>query len=267
VNNPIITLATDFGYKDPLSGVMKGVILRINPAVNIVDLTHGIRNYDVRQAALTIGSSYSQFPTGTIHVVVTDPGVGSSRRPIMVTTENYYFIGPDNGVFSLIYESEHCEVIHLTADHYFLRKISSTFHGRDVFAPVAAWLSKGIGVSKFGETITDFVRFRLPEPSRPTRTTMEGEVILIDHFGNAVTNISVSDIDNLRNESKGRLRIIVKGTEAPLKEYYSQAGDKGLYSVIGSMDYLEFFVDRGNASSDFNIKVGDNVGIVVVTEK
>jgi S-adenosylmethionine hydrolase len=267
MNNPIITLTTDFGYQDPLSGVMKGVILGINPAANIVDLTHGIRNYDVRQAALTIWSSYIQFPAGTIHVVVTDPGVGSSRRPIMVRAENYYFIGPDNGVFSLVYGSEHCEVIHLTATHYFLRKISSTFHGRDIFAPVAAWLSKGIDASKFGETIRDFVRFRLPAPSRPTRTTMEGEVILIDHFGNAITNISASDIDRLRNEATGRLRIIIRGIEAPLKEFYGQAGDKGLYSLIGSMDYLEFFVDRGNASLAFNIKVGDKVGIVVAAER
>ena len=264
---PIITLTTDFGYKDPLSGVMKGVILSINPSVNIVDISHGINKYDVREAALTIGTSYSQFPLRTIHVVVTDPGVGSPRRPLMVIAENYYFIGPDNGVFSVIYDSEYCEVVHLTSDHYFLRKLSSTFHGRDVFAPVAAWLSKGIAVSKFGETITDFERLHLPVPSQPTRTTLEGEVILIDHFGNAVTNIKASDLDRLRNETKGRLRIVVKGIEAPLKEYYSQAGDKGLYTVIGSMDYLELFVNRGNASSDFNIRVGDNIGVMIAAER
>ncbi len=267
MDNPIITLTTDFGYKDPLSGVMKGVILGISPSANIVDISHGINKYDVREAALTIGTSYIQFPPRTIHVVVTDPGVGSQRRPIMVIAENYYFVGPDNGVFSIIFESEYCEVVHVTSDHYFQRKMSSTFHGRDVFAPVAAWLSKGIPASKFGDTITDFVRLRLPVPAQPTRTTLEGEVILIDHFGNAVTNIKASDLERLRSESKGRLRIIVKGTEAPLKEYYSQAADKGLYSVIGSMDYLELFVNRGNASSDFNIRVGDGIGVMMAAEK
>ncbi len=267
MNNPIITLTSDFGYKDPLNGVMKGVILSINPAANIVDITHGINKYDIREAALTIGSSYLQFPPRTIHVVVIDPGVGSARRPIMVVTENYHFIGPDNGVFSYIYESENCEVLHLTGNHYFLRKVSSTFHGRDIFAPVAAWLSRGIDISKFGDFVKDFVRLKLPVPSQPSRTTMEGEVILIDHFGNAITNIRASDLDRMRNVTNGTLRIIIKGIEVPVREYYGQAEGKGLYGVIGSMDYLELFVNRGNASEDFKIRVGDTIGVVVTGGK
>lgn len=267
MDNPIITLTTDFGYKDPLSGIMKGVILGINPAANIVDLTHGVSSYDVREAALTIGSSYMQFPSRTIHVVVTDPGVGSERRPIMVVTEGYYFIGPDNGVFSVIYESENCEVLHITADHYFMRKVSSTFHGRDIFAPVAAWLSKGISSSKFGELIRDYVRLKIPVPSVPSRTTMEGEVILIDHFGNAITNIRASDLDRMRELASGDLRIVIKGVEVPLKDYYSQAEGGGLCGIIGSMDYLELFVNRGSASRDFSIKVGDTIGVILTVSK
>ncbi len=267
MNDPIITLTTDFGYKDPLSGVMKGVILNINPYAKIVDLTHGISKYDVREAALTIGASYSQFPSRTIHIVVTDPGVGSARRPIMVITEAYYFIGPDNGVFSAIYESENCEIVHLTADHYFLRKVSSTFHGRDIFAPVAAWLSKGILSSKFGDVITDFVRFGISVPSLPSRTTMEGEVILIDHFGNAITNIRASDLERMRGQENSALRIVIKGVEVAVKDYYGQAEDKGLYGVIGSMDFLELFVNMGNASEQFNIKVGDSVGVIATGER
>jgi len=264
--NPIITLTTDFGYRDSLAGIMKGVMLSINPGVNIIDITHGISTYNVREAALTIGMSYHEFPSGTIHVVVTDPGVGSERRPVMVVTEDYYFIGPDNGVFSIPYsESERCEVIHLTADHYFMRDKSATFHGRDVFAPVASWLSKGVTSSKFGEPVTDFVRLHFAVPSMPTKTALEGEVILIDHFGNAITNIKVSDLKLLRNSSaKGVLRIVAKGKQIPFRQYYSQAEDKGLCALINSMNYLELFVYRGDAATEFNIKVGDTLGVMLV---
>ena len=265
-DNPIITLTTDFGYRDPLAGIMKGVILSINPDVNVVDITHGITKYHVREAALTIGMSYHEFPSGAIHVVVTDPGVGSERRPIMVVTENYYFIGPDNGVFSIVYsESERCEVLHLTADHYFMRDKSMTFHGRDIFAPVASWLSKGVTSSKFGDPVSDFVKISFPVPSMPTKTTLEGEVIHIDHFGNAITNIKVQDLKLLRSASdKGVVRIVAKGKEIPFREYYSQAEDKGLYALINSMNYLELFIYRGDAASEFNIRVGDTLGVMLV---
>ncbi len=269
MQKPIITLTTDFGYKDPLSGILKGVILSINPDANVVDITHGISKYDVREAALTIGISYRQFPHRTIHVVVADPGVGSSRRPIMVITENYYLIGPDNGVFSMIYnESERCEVLHLTAEHYFNRTRSATFHGRDIFAPVAAWLSKGIISSNFGEPVADFVKLPFPAPSMPTKTALEGEVIQIDHFGNAITNIRPEDLNALRSANPdGTIRIVTKGVQVPLKEYYSQAEDKGLYALINSIDHLELFVYRGNAAKQFELRVGDTLGVMLLNGK
>lgn len=267
--NPIITLTTDFGYKDPLSGIVKGIILGINHDVNIVDITHGINNFNVREAALTIGMSYRQFPYNTIHIVVADPGVGSERRPILVITENYYFVGPDNGVFSIIYnENKRCEVFHLTADHYFLRDRGATFHGRDIFAPVAAWLSRGVIASNFGEKITNPVKLPFPAPSMPSKTTLEGEVIHIDHFGNAISNIMENDINLLRNsDSKAKLKVVAKGKDVQLKAYYSQAADKELYALINSMDYLELFVNKGDASSVFDIKVGEKVGVMLITEK
>lgn len=266
MQKPIITLTTDFGYKDPLSGIVKGTILSINPDVNIVDITHGINRYSVREAALTIGMSYRQFPPRTIHIVVADPGVGSSRRPLMVVTDNYYFIGPDNGVFSVVYnESARFEVLHVTADHYFNHERSATFHARDIFAPIAAWLSKGIGSSNFGDPIKDFVRLPFPVPKMPTRTALEGEVVQIDHFGNAITNIRVEDLKLLRSANpEGSIRIATKGIQVPLKEYYSQAEDKGLYALINSMDRVELFVYRGSASREFEIKVGDTLGIMLV---
>ena len=265
MQKPIITLTTDFGYKDPLSGIVKGVILSINPDVNLVDITHGIEKYNVREAALTIGISYRQFPPRTIHVVVADPG-GSARRPIMVVTENYYLIGPDNGVFSVVYnESQRCEVLHVTAEHYFNRTRSATFHGRDIFAPVAAWLSKGIIASNFGDPIKDFMKLPFPVPTMPTKTALEGEVIQIDHFGNAITNIRAEDLGLLRGaRADGTLRIVTKGMQVPLKEYYSQAEDKGLYALINSVDRLELFVYRGDASAQFEIRVGDTLGVMLV---
>ena len=262
---PIITLSTDFGYKDPLSGIMKGVILGINPETHIVDITHGINKYNVREAALTVGMSYRQFPPRTIHVAVTDPGVGSSRRPILVVTENYYFVGPDNGIFSVVYnENQYFEVIHITADHYFLHDKSATFHARDIFSPVAAWLSKGIVASNFGETINDYVKLPFPVPTMPTKTTVEGEIIHIDHFGNAISNIRSENLEMLRSaKPDATLRVVAKGKQIALKKYYIQAEDKDLYALINSMDYLELFVCRGNASKDFELKVGDTLGVML----
>lgn len=269
-NNPVITLTTDFGYKDPFVGVMKGVILKINPSVNIIDVTHDIAPYNIMEAALTIGVSYEFFPAGTIHVVVVDPGVGSQRRPILVVTNNHYFIGPDNGVFSYIYNMKRScpspiplpQVIHITSEHYFMPQRGPTFHGRDIFAPVAAWLSKGIDISEFGEPITDYINLHIPVPIITKENTIEGEVIFIDRFGNAITNIRTQEIDTLRGiNPEGSLKVLVKGKQIPLKDYYSQVEDKGLYSLINSLGYLELFVCQGNASKDFGIAAGDRVSI------
>ncbi len=265
-HGPIITLTTDFGYKDPFIGIMKGVILNINPVVQIVDITHGISPQNVIEAALSIEMSFAAFPHKTIHVIVVDPGVGSSRRPILVVTDYHYLVGPDNGVFSRIYSSKHesLTVIHITAEHYFMPQRSSTFHGRDIFAPVAAWLSRGINVSNFGDTITDYVTIPVPVPVMPAKNTIEGNVFYIDHFGNATTNIKAQKIEDLFGSNiEGRLKVIVKGKEAPLKNYYSQAEDDGIYSLINSFGYLELFVRNGNASSNFGIAVGEKVGVIL----
>jgi hypothetical protein len=264
-HGPIITLTSDFGYRDPFVGIMKGIILNINPFVNIIDITHGISPQNVIEAAFAIEMSFESFPSKTIHVVVVDPGVGSSRRPILVVTDYHYFVGPDNGVFSQIFNlTESLNVIHITAEHYFMPQRSSTFHGRDIFAPVAAWLSRGINVSNFGDTITDYVTIPVPLPVTPAKNTIEGNVIYIDHFGNAITNIKAQKIEDLFGSNiEGRLKVAVKGKEAPLKNHYSEAGDDRLYSLINSFGYLELFVNMGNASSDFGISVGETVNLIV----
>jgi hypothetical protein len=262
--NPIITLTTDFGVKDPFVGIMKGIMLNINPSVNIVDITHNISPQNIMEAAITIGMSFEYFPHKTIHVVVVDPGVGSIRRPIIVLTDYYCFIGPDNGVFSQIYNVKHeiLLVTHITSEHYFIKE-SSTFHGRDIFAPVAAWLSKGIDIIKFGDLITDYVSIPIPSPTVSERNIIEGEVIYIDRFGNAITNIKTQKIEDLYgNNPQGRLKVIVKGKEMPVKNHYSETEGKGLYSLINSFDCLELFVYRGSASSDFGITIGEKVSVV-----
>jgi len=261
---PLITLTTDFGYNDPFVGVMKGVILKINPEARIVDLTHGIRPQDVQEAAFTVGMNYRYFPSDTIHVVVVDPGVGSARRPLLVFSENHFFIGPDNGVFSYIYRVRHetLEVVHITAEHYFLRKGSPTFQGRDLFAPVAAWFSRGVHIEKFGDPITDYHAIDIPFPETADGR-VRGSIIHIDRFGNAVSNISKYDIGRLSGTNTvGSIRVSLKGKDVQLKKFYYEAADNDLYSVINSSDYLEFFVCAGNAASHYHISVGDRVEVV-----
>ena len=264
-DNPLITLTTDFGYEDPFVGVMKGVILKINPRAEIIDLTHGITPQDIRGAAFAIGTSYTFFPDDTIHIVVVDPGVGSGRRPIIVSMGHHYFIGPDNGVFSYIYRAgqETPEVVHITAEYYFLSNRSPTFQARDVFCSVAAWLSRGVALSKFGDTITDYHKIELPFASVSRDGILRGEVIHIDRFGNAITNITKADVERLFCSEFAPCKIMLKGREIPFKRFYLEADNGKLCSLLNSSDFLEFFLYAGNAAAECNITVGDAVEIVL----
>jgi S-adenosylmethionine hydrolase len=260
---PVITLTTDFGLDDPFVGVMKGVILNINPRSTIIDLNHGISSHDIREAAFTIGMNYKFFPARTAHVVVVDPGVGSRRRPILVVTGTHYFIGPDNGVFSYVFEKERgsLRIIHITAGHYFLKPVSPTFQGRDVFAPVAAWLTSGKNFRNFGEEITDYETIDLSMPVLK-KNALRGEIILIDKFGNAMTNINQAEISALMGNNPGKtLKVVLGKKVVPLSEFYGQATGKGIHAVINSSEYLEFFVNRGSAAKAFKISIGDAVEI------
>ncbi len=261
---PIITLTTDFGYKDPFVGIMKGVILGINPSVTITDICHDISPQNILEAAFALETTFHFYPPKTIHIAVVDPGVGSIRRPILVATDYHYFIGPDNGVFSRIYPlAESLTVIHITEEHYFLPMKSSTFHGRDIFAPSAAWLSRGIDILNFGEEVHDYVTLPVPEIASPSKNIIEGEIIYTDRFGNLTTNISADKIDGLGSSNPVKqVRILVKGKEAPLKHHYAEVRDKGLYSLINSFGYLELFTNSSSAASDFGLAVADKVGII-----
>lgn len=245
---PIITLTTDYGINDHLVGAMKGVILNINPDVMLVDITHGIMPHDILDGALTIAQAYRYYPPKTVHVVVVDPGVGTQRRPILVASDQHYFIAPDNGVLSGVYDqTEALYVWNLTSEHYFRQPISNTFHGRDIFAPVAAWLTKSWQTSAFGEQITDFVRFSLPKP-KDEGNTLKGVVLRIDHFGNLVTNFTADNSPALfAADAKFTLRV-GNGTITKFVPTFAQGAKGEAVAIVGSSGYLEVCVNRANAA-------------------
>ena len=190
----LITLTTDFGSEDWFVGVMKGVILGIAPRAAIVDITHGISPGDVFAGAFALAASCRCFPRKTVHVAVIDPGVGGGRQAIVVQTRDYYFVGPDNGVLSLALEQESIRSIRRLQNRRFFRPdISNTFHGRDIFAPVAAHLSKGVAVAALGPELNDCVRLSLHPPAFK-RGRLFGEVVYVDRFGNAITNVREADL-------------------------------------------------------------------------
>ncbi|MBI3610050.1 MAG: SAM-dependent chlorinase/fluorinase [Nitrospirae bacterium] len=244
----LITLLTDFGGRDPFVAAMKGVILSIRPKATIVDLTHEIPPHGICEAAFTLKSVYRYFPKGTIHVVVVDPGVGGSRRPLLAVNRRGRFIAPDNGVLSYIYRDEpSTQVYQLNAQKYRLKTYSPTFDGRDLFAPAAAWLSKSIAPEKIGRRVTDYIRFPIPEARRLKKGRLEGQVIHIDRFGNLITNITRMDIEPWLSAGK-MPAITIKGrTIKGLKPFYSQAAPGKLSALINNDDHLEIFCYRSSA--------------------
>jgi S-adenosylmethionine hydrolase len=256
LTNPIITLTTDYGTNDHLVGVLKGVILRINPDVQIVDITHGVTPFDLLDGATVIANAYPYFPPRTIHVVVVDPGVGTERRPLIVSGQNQYFLAPDNGVLSGVFEKEQNFLVrHLTAEHYFLHPVSKTFHGRDVFAPVAGWLSKNWQPGSMGEEITDFKRFALPRP-KEADGQLKGVVLKVDSFGNLITNFRGEDLPAAAIE-KGAINLQV-GTHAISKLVPTFAnGNAGeAIAYVGSSGNLEIGVNKGSASKTLGVGRG-----------
>jgi S-adenosylmethionine hydrolase len=259
VANAIITLTTDYGTDDHLVGTLKGVILKINPEVTIVDITHHVTPFDLLDGALAIGSAYAYFPPKTIHIVIVDPGVGTERRPLLVSAQSQYFIAPDNGVLSLIYEREQNTVVrHANAEHYYLQPLSKTFHGRDVFAPVAAWLSKGWQTASMGEEITDYKRFALPKP-KPGDDGLKGVVLRIDSFGNLVTNFRAEDLPGEAQNGGGLKLQVGTNTVSQLVDTFAlgKAGEPVAY--IGSSGYLEIAINKANASRTLSIGRGTPV--------
>ena len=197
---PIVTLTTDFGFAGHFAGVMKGVILGICPRARIVDISHECPAYDVSDAAFTIVQAYRYFPPKTVHVVVVDPGVGTQRRPILVEAAGQFFVGPDNGVFAFILSEQKAKVRAVTNAKYYLSPLSQTFHGRDVFAPVAAHVASGVAPARFGKLVDDYLRPRSVKPERTARRGWTGTILKVDRFGNLVTNFHAADFPRVLQE-------------------------------------------------------------------
>jgi S-adenosylmethionine hydrolase len=262
VTRPIITLTTDFGTNDHLVGTLKGVILKINPEATLVDITHNVTPFDLLDGALSIGSAYKYFPPRTIHVVIVDPGVGTDRRPLLVTAENQYFVAPDNGVLSVVYEREKANLVvrHVTAEHYYLQPVSKTFHGRDIFAPVAAWLAKGWQTASIGEEITDYKMFALPKPRQENGVT-KGVVMRVDNFGNLLTNFRAEDLPSDALE-KGEVKLQV-GPHAVtrLVDTFARGNAGEAVAFVGSSGYVEIGVNKGNAAK--TLALGRGAAVVL----
>lgn len=261
----IITLTTDFGLNDHFVGTIKGVLLGINPDAEIVDICHSVQPFDVLDGALTIAESYSYFPVGTVHVVVVDPGVGTARRPLIVGTERHHFVAPDNGVLSLVYaREERLHVYHVTGEHYFQQPVSNTFHARDIFSPVAAYLSKGVDSGKFGEEITDFVRFNAPRPKPAGENTLRGVVLKVDRFGNLITNITPHDAPALFVPQPSGFKIVIGKREiTEIKMVYAEGAQGEVFGILGSMGYLEIAANRAAAAQVLGVGKGAEVNLVL----
>ncbi|MDQ3688306.1 MAG: SAM-dependent chlorinase/fluorinase [Acidobacteriota bacterium] len=259
----LVTLLTDFGTADYFVGAMKGALLAVCPEAHIVDITHDVPAHDIEWGAFTLFAAHETFPPGTIHIAVVDPGVGSVRRPILVVTGGHLFVGPDNGLFSYIYESAHTpQVFHLTNEKFFRPSRSTTFHGRDVFAPVAGALANGIAPASLGEAITNYYQIPSAKPKRLDDVTLEASIIHIDHFGNCITNISLND---LPDAARGTWHLVVNSREVhSVREFFAVddgAGDE-LFAVWGSVGLLEIAVYCGSAARVLNARRGQKLRVV-----
>jgi S-adenosyl-L-methionine hydrolase (adenosine-forming) len=257
---PIITLLTDFGTLDYFVGAMKGVILSANPAAVIVDITHEVPPQDIRAAAFNLLATYKDFPSGTIHVAVVDPGVGSNRRAIVVECAEQVFVGPDNGLFSWICQREgHFLARHLTNEKFFKQPKSATFHGRDVFAPVAAALSRGVAAEEFGPVIDDAIVLESLTPMVNGDGTLAAVIIHIDRFGNCITNLTT---EHLTDEFNRRARLIVNDQViTSIRKFFAAEADDGesLFMIAGSTGFIEIAAQNSSAASILKARRGQSI--------
>ncbi len=260
-----VTLLTDFGLEDAYAGVMKGVILSVNPRANIIDITHGVGPGDIGAAQFILRNSVKYFPAGSVHAVVVDPGVGSGRRAIIVRAGGCHFTGPDNGVLTGFFpEAE--KIVSITEEKFMLESRRKslplqgvTFDGRDVFAPVAAWLSKGVRAEEFGPEINDPLELPLPEPAFKGGR-IYGQVLHVDRFGNCITNIDRQQLLRLGKDG-GLIRVRARGRSFGLSGFYLMRTDGKPHALVNSDGFLEIFIPGGNASQAIGLRTGAPVTV------
>lgn len=262
----IITLTTDFGLSDPYVAMMKGVILSINPSARLVDVTHQIGTGAVSQAALVIRETFPYFPEGTVHLAVVDPGVGSDRKLIALEADAHSFVGPDNGLFWPVFRDFiGAKVVHMTQTRYFLPSITQTFHGREIFAPVAAHLSLGLSLESLGPSIRELKKLNLPQPY-VKEGVLWGEIIRVDHFGNLVTNIPSRELMAFLESGPPRIeagKLVVR----KLSRIYADSEEGEPLALINSSNLLEIAVNLGRASEYMGLRNGEIVGALVKVSK
>jgi S-adenosylmethionine hydrolase len=252
----IVALLTDYGLRDPYAGMMKGALLSVNPEARIVDLTHDIPPQDIREGGRILSAARPYFPAGTIFVAVVDPGVGSDRAILGVETERHYFLAPDNGLLSFLDRDGGIRrIVQVSEPKYFLKPVSRTFHGRDILAPVAGHLSRGVDLSSFGPSVNRMTTRESAAPRVAANGALEGEVVAIDRFGNLITNIPGEMLPDARD-----VRITVgRRTVSTLSRSYADAHKGGLLALVGSTGHLEISVNHGSARKTARIKRGDRV--------
>jgi S-adenosylmethionine hydrolase len=252
--NRLITLTTDFGLSDQFAGVMKGVIAGIAPTARVIDISHDIAVYNVAEAAFVIAEAWPFFPRGTIHVIVVDPGVGSSRRPLLAQAGGHFFIGPDNGVLSMVFDAAPPKVRVISNPKLMRSEISRTFHGRDVFAPAAAHLAKGIKPAAFGKRITDYVRLWTSKPAPAGRNKWRGTILKVDRFGNLITNFAAAEFEGVKTRPfelrAGAQRI------HRLALNYAETEAREIFAIIGSSGYVEIAANQSSAADLIGCSAG-----------
>ena len=258
----LITLTTDFGLTDHFVGAMKGVIAATSPLAHTVDISHCLQKFDILEAAFFVGEFWKCWPKKTIHVVVVDPGVGSSRRPILLEADGQFFVGPDNGVFTFVMKDAKKFITReLTNDKYFHKPVSRTFHARDIFAPVAAHLAKGVKPMLLGAKIGDALRLAIPQPERTSRRTFTGTILKIDHFGNLITNFKASDFGAIQT-SPFEMSIGLK-TVRHLAIHYAECDLDELFVIEGSSGYLEVCLNQDSAARKLGCSSGAPVELTL----
>lgn len=266
---PIITLTTDFGTRDHYVAAMKAAMLSVSTQIAIVDVTHDIPAHDIREAGWVVRNAYTAFPKWTVHVAVVDPGVGSARRPILAVTDGHYFVGPDNGIFSFVFEADPpVNVVELTSAHYFRQGVSPTFHARDIFGPVAVHLARGIETSNFGEAIQDVTRLELPRPKVTQEGAIRATVVQVDRFGNVVLNVTRSSMEALvqRMKASGFSATVGACKVTQLFTTYAEAPSGTPFMLYNSSSFLEIAANQARASDMVGAKAGDIVELSLVQQ-
>jgi len=256
-----IALLTDFGYKDGFVGAMKGVIKNINPSVEIVDISHEISPFNIMEASLVLFATYKYFPKYTIFCTVVDPGVGTSRNPIIVQTENYFFVLPDNGLITLVLKEEKIKHVYkITNERFMLKSISQTFHGRDIFAPVCAYISRGTPLESFGLKLkpSSLTKIDFPQPKKKNKSII-GEIIYFDRFGNATTNLKYENLPK-------KFKLLFRDFEITNLSKNFKEGKKDIPNlIVGSTGFLELFLPEKNLQETFLVSTGEP--IILMEEK